>query len=259
MGWTSAIPIIGPIIDAFSQNAQAQTEAQISRENTDKTIAANKELAQAAYDQNVKMWNMQNAYNSPQAQMERYKQAGLNPNLAVAGGNPGNASGIPSYQAPRVDYQYKGFNPAASLAGKLTEYMSFKMQQAQLQNMQSQGEGIELDNRIKGLQGDFLQSSYGARVSGEAYKSQLSSYRAGIAKQQYEGDFGKFQADAMKIRNQREQSMIDLLGQNIIFKQLENQWMRSGVTRSDNPFLRMGVRAMDYFGLDKYFNPNKLK
>lgn len=31
--------------------------------------------------QNIKLWNMQNEYNSPKAQMQRYIDAGLNPNL----------------------------------------------------------------------------------------------------------------------------------------------------------------------------------
>lgn len=30
---------------------------------------------------NIALWNMQNAYNTPKAQMERFKEAGLNPNL----------------------------------------------------------------------------------------------------------------------------------------------------------------------------------
>ena len=32
-------------------------------------------------DYNTQMWNQTNQYNSPQMQMQRYKEAGLNPNL----------------------------------------------------------------------------------------------------------------------------------------------------------------------------------
>lgn len=50
--------------------------------------------------QNIKLWNMQNEYNSPKAQMQRYIDAGLNPNLIysqqntagdIAGGQLGNS------------------------------------------------------------------------------------------------------------------------------------------------------------------------
>ena len=42
---------------------------------------SNKKLAQYSFNKNVEMWKMQNAYNSPEQQMARYNQAGLNPNL----------------------------------------------------------------------------------------------------------------------------------------------------------------------------------
>lgn len=40
-------------------------------------------------------WDRQNAYNAPKAQMERFKEAGLNPNLIYGQGTPGNASATP--------------------------------------------------------------------------------------------------------------------------------------------------------------------
>lgn len=39
---------------------------------------ANMRLAEYQHNKNVEMWKMQNEYNSPSAQMERYREAGLN-------------------------------------------------------------------------------------------------------------------------------------------------------------------------------------
>ena len=51
--------------------------------------------------QNVNFWNMQNKYNTPLAQMQRFKDAGLNPNLIYGKGTPGLASPVsPSKPAP---------------------------------------------------------------------------------------------------------------------------------------------------------------
>ena len=50
---------------------------------------------QAEY--NIGLWNMQNAYNTPKAQMERFKEAGLNPNLIY--GQTNTASPISSASA----------------------------------------------------------------------------------------------------------------------------------------------------------------
>lgn len=62
-------------------------------------------LNQQAFDNNVKMWNMQNEYNTPQKQMERLQSAGMNPNLVYGGGNvTGNTAGsAPQLEPARFD------------------------------------------------------------------------------------------------------------------------------------------------------------
>ena len=54
--------------------------------------ADNRQDATTAYQRSIDMWNMNNAYNDPSAQMERLKQAGLNPNLVYGGGATTTAS-----------------------------------------------------------------------------------------------------------------------------------------------------------------------
>lgn len=95
-----------------------------AKENTDKTIRANRAAAELAYQREVEMWNMQNLYNSPQAQMQRFKDAGLNPHLAIGGGNAGNASSFPHYQPPRYQYQYEAGQYGAAVAGVLPTLMA---------------------------------------------------------------------------------------------------------------------------------------
>lgn len=65
-----------------------------------------KKASDYAYNQNLQMWNLANAYNDPSAQMERLQKAGLNPNLVYGGGNvTGNTSGsTPTYERPNVGY-----------------------------------------------------------------------------------------------------------------------------------------------------------
>lgn len=83
-------------------------------------------LQDRAFAQNVQMWNLQNAYNTPKAQMERYEEAGLNPNIIYGSGSTsaGNAPAAPSYEAPH----YKGM--------ELNSIMAVM----NLQNMQQQNE-----------------------------------------------------------------------------------------------------------------------
>ena len=65
----------------------------------------NKNLADYQFDKNLEMWNIQNEYNSPTAQRERFEQAGLNPALMYGGGSvsAGNANSAPQYQQNPID------------------------------------------------------------------------------------------------------------------------------------------------------------
>lgn len=74
--------------------------------STAMTNRANREMQREANEHNERLWREQMEYNSPVNQMARFKQAGLNPNLAY--GDNGNAGAPPEYvssknQAPQFD------------------------------------------------------------------------------------------------------------------------------------------------------------
>lgn len=62
----------------------------------------NKKLAEQQNQYNLDMWKMQADYNSPQAQMQRFREAGLNPNLIYGQGNNGNMSSAPELVTPHA-------------------------------------------------------------------------------------------------------------------------------------------------------------
>lgn len=61
----------------------------------------NSMLAAQANQHEIDMWNLQNEYNTPAAQMKRYQDAGLNPDLIYQQGNNGNASSAPGVHQPQ--------------------------------------------------------------------------------------------------------------------------------------------------------------
>ncbi|AXH75183.1 MAG: DNA pilot protein [Microviridae sp.] len=65
----------------------------------------NKIFGNAQHAQAIDDWNMQNAYNSPKAQMARLKDAGLNPNLVYGQLQNGNAPQVPQQQPSRVSLE----------------------------------------------------------------------------------------------------------------------------------------------------------
>jgi hypothetical protein len=96
-----------------------------------------------------RMWHNQNAYNHPKAQMARFKEAGLNPNLIYGQGSSGNAGSVG--QVPTT--------PTTDPLQHLGQYMSLKLADAQKSNVEKQTEAIdseiaqrEADTALKRMQ-----------------------------------------------------------------------------------------------------------
>lgn len=82
--------LIGDIFNSSASSKAAKAQLQATRETNEMNYKIWQEQRQAEVD----MWNMQNSYNDPSAQMERLRNAGLNPYMAMA--NASNSSGISS-------------------------------------------------------------------------------------------------------------------------------------------------------------------
>lgn len=99
-------------------------------------------------------WNMQNAYNSPEQQMQRLKEAGLNPNLVYGNGADATVGGPPratNAEAWRPETpNFSGIGEAAK-AG-IAAYQDFTLQNEQVKNMQAQRQNMELDAALKTMQ-----------------------------------------------------------------------------------------------------------
>lgn len=116
--------ILGALVQVGGALYDSHQNRKTARQNTDKTIAANKSEAELAYQRQIDMWNRQNMYNTPQAQMQRFLQAGLNPHLIYGQGNPGNASTPPEYHPPNLQYRYESGNYGAAVSSLLPTLMA---------------------------------------------------------------------------------------------------------------------------------------
>lgn len=210
----------------------------VARVNTDRSIAANKELAEYQYSKDLEMWQKANEYGSPQAQMERLKGAGLNPNMVYGSGSAAGASPsqLPKYQAPNVQYAYKSPVDLGSVIGL---YQDVALKGAQIENVKANtrstnaGSGQrEMDLQYRGPQSraelaDFQQHR-------AMWDAESARWKAGVA-QNFSYDFA---SESLRQSRMRSEGM---MAENL-FKRYRNQWMAAGVTSSDNPILRMLVR-----------------
>lgn len=115
----------------------------------------NKELAQYNYDNNLNMWNLQNEYNTPRAQMQRLKEAGINPHMAYAKGAPENISGAgPTFEQKGQDM---ALPTAINPQNTLSQYQNFRSQNAQIDNVQQDSELKAKDQNLRDTQNDLTQ------------------------------------------------------------------------------------------------------
>lgn len=127
-----ALPLVG---DAMNMSIQAGQNKKARKWATKEN--------EKAYQRQIDLYNMQNEYNSPKSQMQRYQDAGLNPNLIYGQGTPGNtAVSTPKYEPapgkyglPQMEFEM------------IDRYQNYEINK---RNMDLQDKAIELkDKEIK--------------------------------------------------------------------------------------------------------------
>lgn len=135
------VPAIAAGTSLFNTAMQGITNSQ-SRKWNEKMYARQREDA-------LSDWKMQNEYNSPQAQMQRLRDANLNPNLVYGEGAVANASGVPR----SVDV--KSWNPdvpKTELGTSLMSYYDIKLKEAQLDTLEAQRAVTQQDAVLRAYQ-----------------------------------------------------------------------------------------------------------
>ncbi|AXL15369.1 DNA pilot protein [Microviridae sp.] len=94
-------------------------------------------------------WQRQNEYNSPQAQMQRFQEAGLNKNLIYGQGSAGNAQPIGKAQQHNAQFQPNNYEGIASSP------LQFLNSIYDLQQKKAAVDNMKADNMLK-LQQSFL-------------------------------------------------------------------------------------------------------
>ena len=192
---TAAI-VVGATQAASTAGTNAANARLYKRQRAD-----NREDATTAYQRSIDMWNMNNAYNDPSAQMERLKQAGLNTNLVYGGGATTTASAPSAPQASSATPQrFQGVDalPALSM------YMDVKMKQAQADLIEEQKNNLiqrTANERTLGLLRTLDLDYFGTRNRRSAFE--LSNLE-------------KYQSTAMELANERQRLQNNLAVQAYI-------------------------------------------
>lgn len=241
-----AVALGGQLVNTFIGN-RAEKRANEERRNE-----ANRERVW-----NERMWRQQNDYNRPVAQMDRLKEAGLNPRLiygSSSGVAAGNAGDVKGYTQPDIKSEWTGTRAFENI-------IQYRNLEAQTDNVRAMTDvnnqeaankaqdllNKQLDNEVKefeyGISKELRQSNI------DAARANAESAMSNALKSRSEADVSVNTKDA-RIRKadiEVEKALKDLQGQELEnrLKELSIELKDQGVEQSDHIIFRLLARHLD--------------
>lgn len=181
------------------------------RKSQKRAFEYNKQLADYQNQLNLRNWDLANQYNSPVAQVQRMKEAGLNPNLMYQQGGTGNASGAPEAVTPEYP-ELASFN-GDFMAGTASAFG---------QGIQSVVAAQQMD--LARSQTEVAQARAISQALDNAYKVRTLGVRE---------DLQKHLAAVQEKNVQLMEKRVEMQGKMIDQMQLRDDFLRAGVRLSN--------------------------
>ncbi|WNK14091.1 MAG: DNA pilot protein [Microvirus sp.] len=179
--------IIGNIITGIAGYKTQELANRQQRQNIIAQNQGNMNLAKYQYSQDLDMWNRANQYNTPESQMKRYQQAGLNPNLIYGQGSSGNSpNSLPHFQAPQMRYD----NPAPlNPIMMLQQYQDMRIKSAQIDLLKSQRRVTDFNATIKGVEADYSRDLTEQKFQTGFNNLEIQMYKRIMSQEEFESLF----------------------------------------------------------------------
>lgn len=127
-------------------------------------------------DFNLKFWNMQNEYNSPEQQMQRFRAAGLNPNL-IYGSGSASAGTASLLSAPDLDPAASKIVDPQGIAEMTSKYFDWDIKQAQYDNIRADTATKYEEKLLKSLQAfGEMQGNVSKQIKAQLDQELFSTY-----------------------------------------------------------------------------------
>lgn len=146
---TGGFNALGNLLNYQSNKETNQMNMQIAQMNNE----FNERMLQKQIDYNTEMWHKNNEYNSAKSQFDRWREAGINPYLAMQGQNSGIAQTAGGIHPPTADgsavqraaqFDFTGIGQAIS------QYYQRQRDLADINKTNKEAEGIDIDNQTRG-------------------------------------------------------------------------------------------------------------
>lgn len=234
------VPLIAGGIAGGGQSATqlylADQQMQFNEEAWNRSVAHE----QAVFDRD-------SAYNSPAMQMQRFKAAGLNPNLIYGQGNPGNTSGRPQSSDSFFPSMLQNFNPFEAL-GTLMQTIAWSKE---MEYKDAQTAALRESASLTGQK--FFTEQQKFQLTNAQYEFMLKNYPELLKKIQMENQITEqtmdYDVSAARLRNERIEAEImnmfkksNLLDEDLKIKRevLSNKEFQNKLIEIQTKFMQNG-------------------
>lgn len=121
----------------------------LNHQNNEKQRKWTEKMYQTQRQDSLADWTMQNNYNSPEAQMLRLKNAGLNPNLVYGNGATQQAGAVRSSEAGSYNPQASTQDLGSGVSSGLSAYYDTQIKDATVQNLKQQNQNLQQEYKNK--------------------------------------------------------------------------------------------------------------
>ena len=169
----SAFGSVGSIANVIGQNRAIKKQIQAQKEENEKNRQYNLMLAQTQNRWNIEQWQRENDYNSPTAQMARYRAAGLNPNLIYGQQNTSASSPTLTAGASSAPQDMSAIGQKRNFGQAMQEMLNVEMQKAQIEAIKAGTENTKANTEktTEETKGLTIENMYAAAREGRAIES----------------------------------------------------------------------------------------
>lgn len=234
------IPIGGAIIGGLSSLVGGQLGRSATAGQNKASRRFSIERYNAERNDAIAFWKQQNAYNTPQAQMQRFQEAGLNPNLIYGQGTPGNAAQIQTPDTQPAQFRVPDFGDI-SQTPQINQIADLRIKQAQTDLIKQQEATSYMQQ--KGLEASTLETIENTglllnKKNAQIYTTQLlrsmalysDDFAAEKLRQLMSGNLG------IEISNAQKEAITKNLKVDLGLKRKELELLEQGIPKGSAPY-----------------------
>lgn len=198
----AAAPVLDTIVNGLFQSGINKKQREFEAGQAFQQREWNEKMFQKQNDFNLEMWQLNNEYNSPEKQVQRMREAGLNPLFYGLDGS--SASAVQSAQLlgydraslPNLKNPYNG-----GLSNIVSSMKDVELKNAQIDKLKEDSSSLHLDN-------EFKERTLNARVEAEDLKNSISKKQMSLIDKQIDEASQRIKESVARTDNEIEKKLL---------------------------------------------------